>query len=121
MSVTKMSFALIYVDDLETNKKFYEKYLGFKQEQEFRPGEIFGKLGEIQCWMGSGYERVQADEKSTRATVMLGVDSVGKLFDQLKSGGEKLIHEKPVEMQEGIYWLQFADPAGNVIEVLGAQ
>lgn len=116
-----MNFTLIYVDDLEPNKKFYEKYLGFKQEQEFRPGEIFGKLGEVNCWMGSGYERTTTNEKSTRATVMLGVDSVGKLFDQLKSGGEKVIHEAPVEMQEGVYWLQFADPAGNVIEVLGAQ
>ncbi len=121
MAITKMNFALIYVDDLEPNRKFYEKYLGFKQEQEFRPGEIFGTLGEIHCWIGSGYKRADTDEKSTRATVMLGVDSVGVLFDQLKSGGEKIIQERPVEMQKGVYWLQFADPAGNIVEVLGDQ
>jgi len=121
MAVIKMNFALIYVDELEPNKKFYEKYLGFKQEQEFRPGEIFGSLGGINCWMGSGYKKAPTDEKSTRATVMLGVDSVGSLFDQLKAGGERVIQDKPIEMQDGVYWLQFADPAGNVVEVLGGQ
>ena len=121
MSVTKLKFALIYVDTLEPSQRFYEKYLGFKQEQEFRPGEIFGSLGETHLWMGSGYKSTNTDEKSTRATVMLGVESVGRLFNQLKSGGEKVIQEKPVEMKDGVYWLQFVDPAGNVIEVLGGQ
>ncbi|MBK9324320.1 MAG: VOC family protein [Bdellovibrionaceae bacterium] len=121
MSVTKMNFACIYVDELEINQKFYEKYLGFQQEQEFRPGEIFGKLGEIHCWMGSGYKRAATDEKSTRATVMFGVKSVGSLYENLKSNGEKIIQEKPVQMKNGVFWLQFSDPSGNIIEVLGAQ
>jgi predicted enzyme related to lactoylglutathione lyase len=121
MAVTKMNFACIYVDELEPNQKFYEKYLGFKKEQEFRPGEIFGKLGEISCWMGSGYKRSASDETSTRATVMFGVDSVGNLFESLKANGERLIQEEPIEMKEGVYWLQFSDPAGNVVEVLGGR
>ena len=69
MAVTKLNFACIYVDELEANQKFYEKYLGFKKEQEFRPGEIFGKLGDIQFWIGSGYKKADTTEQSTRATV----------------------------------------------------
>ena len=121
MSVTKMNFALIYVDEFESNKNFYEKYLGFKQTQEFKPGEVFGKMGEVDCWMGSGYKRIQADENSTRASVMLGVDSVSSLFNNLKEGNEKIIQDQPIEMKEGVYWLQFQDPSGNTVEVLGGQ
>lgn len=119
MSVTKMNFACIYVDELEANQKFYETFLGFKKQQEFRPGEIFGTLGSINCWMGSGYKKANTDEQSTRATVMFGVDSVGSLFNKLKEAGEKIIQDEPVEMQPGVLWLQFADPSGNIIEVLG--
>jgi predicted enzyme related to lactoylglutathione lyase len=119
MAVTKLNFACIYVDELETNQKFYEKYLGFKKEQEFRPGEIFGKLGDIQCWIGSGYKKADTTENSTRATVMFGVDSVDSLFKSLKANGERIIQESPVEMQPGVFWLQFSDPSGNIIEVLG--
>lgn len=119
MSVTKMNFACIYVDDLEPNQKFYETFLGFKKEQEFKPGEIFGTLGNINCWMGSGYKKSNSDETSTRATVMFGVESVGSLFNNLKEAGARVIQDKPVEMQNGVYWLQFSDPSGNIIEVLG--
>ncbi len=119
MAVTRLNFACIYVDELDSNQKFYEKFLGFKKEQEFRPGEIFGKLGEIQCWIGSGYKKADTTEQSTRATVMFGVDSVYSLFESLKANGEKIIQDAPVEMQPGVFWLQFSDPSGNIIEVLG--
>ena len=119
MSVTKMNFACIYVDELAANQKFYEKYLGFKKEQDFAPGEIFGKLGDVGCWIGSGYKRADTNANSTRATVMFGVPSVGSLFEELKSGGEQIVQAAPVEMKPGTFWLQFADPSGNIIEVLG--
>jgi len=121
MAVTGMNFTLIYVDKLEPSQKFYEKYLGFEKKQEFKPGEIFGDLGSIQCWMGEGYEKVDTNDKSTRATVMLNVDSVGELFSALKDGGEKVIQDEPVEMKEGTFWMQFCDPAGNVLDVLGGK
>ena len=118
--VQEMKFVLVYVDKLESCQPFYEKYLGFEQTDEFRPGEIYGKCGEVEMWMGEGYDRVETNTSSVRATVMLGVDSAGKLFDQLKAGGETVIQEAPVDMG-GLYWLQFLDPAGNVVEVLGGK
>jgi predicted enzyme related to lactoylglutathione lyase len=117
--VTGLKFALMYVDRLATCQPFYEKYLGFTKTDEFRPGEIYGNCGSVGMWIGEGYKPVDATEGSTRATVMLGVESVGALFKALKDGGERLVQEAPVEMQKGTFWLQFADPAGNIIDVLG--
>lgn len=118
--IKSMKFACIYVDELPRAQKFYETYLGFRKEQEFRAGEIFGQLGEVGCWIGSGYKRADTTEKSTRATMMLGVDSVGALKEKLERGGEKIV-QLPLEMKEGVFWMQFADPCGNILEVLGGK
>lgn len=117
--VTGLKFALIYCDRLATCQPFYEKYLGFTKTDDFRAGEIYGNVGPVGMWIGEGYKQVDATDRSTRATVMLGVQSVGALFKALKDGGERLVHDAPQEMQPGTYWLQFADPAGNFIDVLG--
>jgi predicted enzyme related to lactoylglutathione lyase len=120
-TVTSVKFICVYVDKLEPAQAFYEKYLGFKKMTEFGQGQIFGTLGNIEMWMGEGYQRMDSTEKSSRATVMLGVDSVDTLFQSLKTDNIKLFQDSPVEMHEGIFWLQFQDPAGNIIEVLGAK
>jgi predicted enzyme related to lactoylglutathione lyase len=117
--VTSFKFASIYVDNLDACQKFYETYLGFQKTAEFSPGEIFGNLGDVEMWMGEGYERIDAGERAARATLVLGVDSVGSLFEALQAGNVKTVQDSPVEMQEGVFWLQFVDPAGNIIEVLG--
>lgn len=118
-TVKGMMFVLVYADKLEPVKEFYEKYLGFEQTAEFRPGEIYGKLGATEMWIGSGYERSKGIDKSIRINVMVNVDSVGSLFDALKKDGQKLIQDEPIEMQPGTFWLQFEDLAGNIVEVLG--
>ena len=119
--VQGLKFVLVYVDKLEPCQTFYETYLGFKKTAEFGPGEIYGELGKVEMWMGEGYQRSDGREKATRATVMIGVDSVGKLFKSLTDGGVPLVQDSPVEMQAGVFWLQFSDPAGNVIDVLGGE
>lgn len=119
--VKSLKFACIYVDELDASQKFYETYLGFQKTADFGDEEIFGKLGEVELWMGAGYQRLDGGAKSARATVMFGITSVGNLFNALKSGQVPIIQDAPVEMQEGVYWLQFVDPAGNVIEVLGGK
>ena len=120
-TITGMRFVLVYADELEPAKIFYSKYLGFEQTDEFSPGEIYGKSGAVEMWIGSGYESNKTNEKSVRATVMLGVESVGKLFDALKKDGHEVVQNEPAEMYPGTFWLQFKDPSGNVVEVLGAK
>ena len=117
--ITGFRFALIYSEDLAASQAFYEKYFGFEQTAQFSETEVYGNLGDIEAWIGGGYEKSANHEKSTRATMMLGVDSVGALFERLKADGIETIQDEPAEMQPGTFWLQLLDPAGNVLEVLG--
>ncbi|WP_420628372.1 VOC family protein [Candidatus Leptofilum sp.] len=119
--VQDLKFALIYVDELEPCQAFYETYFGFVQTAEFRPGEIYGTMGNVDLWIGSGYKAANSDENNTRATVMIGVDSVGKLYRSLKADNQKIVQDEPIEMQPGAFWLQVVDPAGNVLDILGAE
>ena len=123
VNVEGFSFALIYVDDLETNLSFYKKYFGFTTKFTMENDSAhYGSLGKIDLWIGSGYEKQNLTSKSSRASLMIDIDSVGTLFNTLKEDGHEVLQDAPVdmgEMQEGIYWLQFKDPAGNILEVLG--
>lgn len=119
--VENLKFVLVYVDQLEPCQTYYETYFGFEKTAEFRPGEIYGKLGNIDMWIGSGYDSNELGEKGCRASVMIGVNSVETLFDQLKKGGQKLLQDAPVEMQPGTFWMQAVDPAGNVLDILGGK
>ena len=119
--VSGLKFLLIYVEDLDSSLAFYQEYLGFKKTAQFSPTEVYGELGDTEMWLGAGYRRGDADEGTTRTTAMIGVDSVGRLMQKLRRGGVPTIQDAPVEMQEGVYWLQFKDPAGNVLDVLGGE
>jgi len=119
--VTGFRFALIYSEDLAASQAFYEKYFSIEQTAQFSETEVYGNLGEIELWIGGGYEKSPNHKKSTRATMMLGVESVGALFERLKADGIKTIQHEPAEMQPGTYWLQLLDPAGIILEVLGEE
>lgn len=128
MSATKIlgyKFALVYALDLAKSQAFYEKYLGFEKQADFRPGEIFGKAGEIEMWMQEGYSKVENEvgelEGPCRVSVMFHVESVGNLFKALKENGEKILLDAPQEMMPGTFFLKFLDPSGNVVDVLGGE
>lgn len=66
-----------------------------------------------------GYERFDTQDRPTRSSVMFVVNSERRLFDALKKGRERIIQGSPVQMQDDVYWLQFADPYGNIVKVIG--
>ena len=123
--VTDFKFSLIYAEDFEETKAFYEKYFGFKQEFEMPDTELgpqtWGKTGEVGMWIGGGYERVEVTERSCRSGVMFGVESAVELFKQLQTDSIKVLHEAPVPMQDGVFFFQFEDPSGNLIDILGRE
>lgn len=118
-------FALVYADNLERSKAFYEKHLGFEQTMEFRPGEIYGTAGDIEMWIKEGYTphgvKSSETEGPTRVSVMFHVASVKALFTSLKASGETILLDAPLEMRPGTFFLSFLDPSGNVVDVLGAE
>jgi predicted enzyme related to lactoylglutathione lyase len=121
--VTDLKFSLIYADDFSATRAFYEKYFGFEDAFEMPDTELgpqaFGTIGEANMWIGGGHSRVDAGDRACRTGVMFGVESAHDLFNELKKDGVEIIQDELVEMQGGVFWFQFVDPSGNVIEVLG--
>ena len=121
--VNELKFSLVYASDFSETKSFYEKYFGFTDEFEMPESNLgpqaFGRIGDVRMWIGGGFKETSLDETSRRSGVMFGVDSVGRLFDELKKDNVKIHQEEPIEMQPGVFWLVFEDPSGNIVEVLG--
>ena len=57
--------------------------------------------------------------KKEGMTRVFGEDGRARAATILKTDGVKLYQEKPIEMGATSHWFQFADPDGNVWDVLG--
>ncbi|MCJ8345152.1 VOC family protein [bacterium] len=125
VKVNDLKFSLIYAEDFEKTKSFYEKHFGFKESFEMNDTDLgpqtWGMTGEVGMWIGGGYKRSNQEECSTRSGVMFGVDSAFTLLEELNKDQVKILQEEPVEMQPGVFWFQFEDPSGNLIEILGGK
>lgn len=51
---------------------------------------------------------------------MPGIENAQSLFAEFQKDGVQVLQEEPMEMQPGVFWFQFQDPSGNILEVLGA-
>lgn len=125
VKVTDFKFSLIYADDFDLTKAFYEKHFGFKESFEMAPTELgpqtWGMTGDVGMWIGGGHNRTKRDDRSARSGVMFGVDSAFTLLEELRADKVLIFQEDPIEMQPGVFWFQFEDPSGNIIEVLGGK
>lgn len=121
--VEKIDFTLVYAEDSKKSVEFYKKYFGFIEDPEIKMGEdqIFGYMGTVGLWIGGGYKKMTTDENSTRVTAMLRVKSSSQLFNRLKSDGFVVIQDQPMKMNANSYWFQFADPDGNIWDILGIE
>jgi predicted enzyme related to lactoylglutathione lyase len=119
--VEKIAFALVYAEDLKKSVEFYKKYFGFIEDPEVKMGEdqIFGHMGSVGLWIGGGYKKLPTDENTARATAMLRVKSSSQLFNRMKTDGIVVIQDKHMKMNSNSFWFQFADPNGNIWDILG--
>lgn len=119
--VEKIAFALVYAEDSKKTVEFYQKYFGFIEDlsAKMNGDQVFGSIGTVGLWIGGGYKKIAATEKDTRATAMLRVKSSGQLFNRLKADAVKIYQDQPIKMNENSYWFQFADPNGNIWDILG--
>ncbi|MBT3784424.1 hypothetical protein HOF92_05550, partial [bacterium] len=121
MSVAKiksLSFQLIYVEELQPAVEFYTKFFGFKKKFDMSGDQIYGTTGDTEMWIGGGFKRTEQSADHTRSCTMMEIDSASRLFEAMKADGVKLYQESPVEMQDNVFWFQFQDPAGNILELL---
>ena len=56
-----------------------------------------------------------------RVAFVFHVESASALHAKLKEAGVKFVHEEPMHMGGDNYWFQFFDPAGNILEAVGAK
>lgn len=125
VKVQDLKFSLIYADDFEKTKSFYVKHFDFKESFEMPDTELgpqtWGMTGSVGMWIGGGHTRTNRDDRSARSGVMFGIDSAFTLLQELKADDVQIFQEEPIEMQPGVFWFQFEDPSGNIIEILGGK
>lgn len=114
----KFLSALIHVTDFEKAKDFYLGKLGgtLVSEDEVR---LAIRLGHLEIDMFRVDEPVENTAYAARQGISLAfqVDDVGISMAELKAKGVKFIHEAP--NQNAYYrYAAFADPSGNVIEIV---
>lgn len=122
-TILGIGFGSAYVDDFETCYKFYSEVLGFEKQYDMGPQSCFFKVaGDLGFYLEGGHERrAEIDPKSIRAAVTFDVPSASAMYEKLKNAGARMVQDAPMDMGQGNFWFQFYDPAGNILEILGAQ
>ena len=64
---------------------------------------------------------MEYDKDTMRPAFVFSVVSASELYERLKQAGVRFVHDEPMHMGGDNYWFQFYDPAGNIIEALGAK
>ncbi len=112
----------VYVDDFHSGHKFYADVLGLEKEYNIGDKGCYFKIGDnFGLILEGGNEKRGIHERMTRTSFMLVVKSVQALFEKLKSYNIETIQDKPLDVGNDEFWFQFRDPAGNILEAVGAE
>lgn len=112
----------VYVTDMARAKTFYTETLRFEVSADLGPSLCFlkSKSGSFHIYLEGGKKPGSADGETSRLSFFLEAEkSVLETFAALKSAGVKLLQDAPEQVGEAIYWFQFEDPDGNILEVSG--
>jgi catechol 2,3-dioxygenase-like lactoylglutathione lyase family enzyme len=110
----------IYVTDMARAKKFYTETLGFEQGWDVHENLSFLKVGNTHVYLEAGYEPSEITDKSARLSFFLEAEkSVKEVFEVLKAKGVNIIQDAPEQVGDEVWWFQFRDPDGNILEVSG--
>jgi len=112
----------VYVTDLERARKFYTETLGFEVSADLGPTLCFlrSKSGKVNIYLEGGHKPATADADTARLSFFLEpADSVHKVFDFLKTQGVNPMQSAPEQVGDDVWWFQFPDPDGSILEVSG--
>jgi lactoylglutathione lyase len=125
MSLVKpeISFVVLYVQDLERSRAFYEKMLGFPVKQtdpgyvEFSTGGAPLALLTTEAAEALTGKKPQQSAGAPRFALSLGeVPDVDKVYDELKKAGVEFL-KAPETQPWGQRTTHLVDPDGNLWEV----
>lgn len=121
-AITGVTFVAVYVPDFEVGYKFYNEVLGLEKEYDMGTKACYFKLGKDSgLYLQGGNKPATYSADTQRAAFVLSVASAGALFDKLKAAGVRFVQDAPKETGPDMYWFQFFDPAGNILEALGGK
>lgn len=110
----------LYVTDMARAKEFYTQILGFEQGWDVHENLSFLKIGQTHVYLEGGYDPAEITDKSVRLSFFLEAEkSVKDVFDTLKARGVKTVQDAPQQVGDEVWWFQFRDPDGNILEVSG--
>jgi catechol 2,3-dioxygenase-like lactoylglutathione lyase family enzyme len=121
--LTGVTFVAVYVDDFEAAYGFYNGLLGLEKSFDMGPCSCFLKLSNhVGLYLeGENSPSPEVTSKSVRASFGLTAESVAAVFAKVRDAGVRLVHQSgPQDMGGGQAWFQCYDPAGNIIEIVGA-
>ena len=112
----------IYVADLGKAVNFYKTMLGFDLVTEIPPSIAMMKSGNINLYLESGYDPNQDQKNKVRVSVIFEIAIPSqKAYDMLKNNGVTILQDKPEQLDDDVWWFQFCDPDGNVIELTSSK
>ena len=118
-TLTGVAFVSAYVDDFEKGYEFYANVLGLEKQYDMGDHACFFKLGEEHgLYLQGSNKTTELDPITSRATFTLSVASTSSLFAKLKAANVRTVEDEPMSVGT-MYWFQFYDPAGNLLEALG--
>lgn len=124
-ALTGIELVACHVDDFAKGMEFYGGLLGLEKQFDMAANTCFFKLGEnCGLYLEGGNEAPAPGTSGTtrvRASFAFAVRSAGALFAKLQAAGVPIVQKEPMDMQNGQYWFQFSDPAGNILEALGGK
>ena len=108
----------VYVTELSRSVDFYKTILGFDLISEIPPAIAIMKSGNINLYLESGYVSDKNQKDKARVSVFFETSIPSQnVYDMFKSNGIKILQEKPEQLGDDVWWFQFCDPDGNVIEL----
>jgi predicted enzyme related to lactoylglutathione lyase len=120
--VKGLAFGSVYVDDFPKAYAFYADVLGLEKEYDMGDAACFFKLSDnTGLYLQGKNKPASYAEDTMRAGFVFAVESASATYDRLKAAGARFIHTEPRHMGGELYWFQFFDPCGNILEALGGK
>lgn len=120
--ITGVGLISCYVEDFQKALPFYMETLGLTDWNPMgSQAGAFTVSDETTLFVIGGKNPSSLDRNSVRCTFAFSVDSVSAFTDRLKQAGAELVFEPPMQMNDETWWIQFHDPAGNLLEAIGGK
>ncbi len=118
--ISAVPIVCVYVDDFVEAQKFYEEIFGLSDPSSMGPEACYYQVTpDLGLYLEGGNKRIDVEQKNTRSSFVLRTSSASKLYERMSSMNVRLLHNQPSNMGGDNYWFMFADPSGNIIEIVG--